>query len=116
MATFSDVIPKAANAATKTAASSQVPHNIVLAPSTSVARKTPTTAGITIGKRMQTSAGKSLKQNNTSATKVPVAPVPTQSYDGSTAKNSSYVPGKANYSTQDSIRNAIAAKLKGLGK
>ena len=116
MPDVSKIIPAAAAAAQKVVANSQVPHNIIISPSVSVARKTPTFAGMTIGTRIQNSAGKSPKQSQTSATKVPLPFVPTQSYDGSTAKNSSYVPGKGNYSTNAALQDALIAKLKGLGK
>lgn len=87
---------QAAQKAARTVGNSRVPHNIVTSPSVSVARKTPSDAGMNIGSQIQNSPITGSRRNNntqTPAQAVSHIRVPRQSYDGQNAANTSGAPG-----------------------
>jgi len=82
--------PKVAAKASQTV---QVPHNVVTEPSVSVARKTPTMAGISLTPFAAKQASKPTVPGSVPTAPNAVANVPW--YDGSTAANPSLYPGNA---------------------
>jgi hypothetical protein len=94
---------KAAAKAQKTVANSNIPHNIVTRPSVSVARKTPSAAGMQMNSLQANSPMFASKAGTAAAQPLPAdaasalaaLSVPAQSYDGSTAAKTAGLPGAA---------------------